>query len=178
MKTNNLKGGKSDKLTIQDIANKFNVEVDFIKNQLSKGINIETEHTNDKSKATEIAMDHLTEFPDYYNRLEKMEKDAEKDLNESQKLFIKKLLREELEEGKFARTLGTLGMAAATLTAPSVNSMNKNPNRTEKTIKVGVIKNADGSFTSTVKTDGPTKEIAKDLAIEKAKKQRWYCQNN
>jgi hypothetical protein len=35
--------------------------------------------------------------------------------------------------------------------------------------KVGVTKNSDGSFTSIAKTDGPTKEIAKDLAIGKAK---------
>jgi hypothetical protein len=37
--------------------------------------------------------------------------------------------------------------------------------------KVGVTKNTDGSFTSIARTDGPTKEIAKNLAISKAKVQ-------
>jgi hypothetical protein len=39
----------------------------------------------------------------------------------------------------------------------------------EKMDKIGVTKNSDGSFTSIAKTDGPTKEIARDLAIGKAK---------
>lgn len=39
------------------------------KAQLKRGIKIETEHTDDPSKARRIAMDHLTEFPTYY-RLE------------------------------------------------------------------------------------------------------------
>ena len=40
-------------------------------------------------------MDHVTEFPDYYDRIEKMEKSAKKkwDISES-KTLIKKLLRE------------------------------------------------------------------------------------
>jgi ribosomal protein S19 len=55
------------------------------------------EHTSDKEKATEIVMDHLSEFPDYYDRLKKMEDKAKKEFtNESRKKFIKTLLREEL----------------------------------------------------------------------------------
>lgn len=46
--------------------------------QLKKGVKVETEHTGDKWIAAQIAMDHLAEFPDYYTRLEKMEKAAEK----------------------------------------------------------------------------------------------------
>jgi hypothetical protein len=75
---NTIKGGKSDKLSLQDIADKFKVSVDKIKSQLQKGVKIESEHTSDKEKAREIAMDHITEFPDYYDRLEKMEKGANK----------------------------------------------------------------------------------------------------
>jgi len=51
---------------------------DFDPKQLAKGIQIEMEHTKDKSLAQEIAMDHLTELPDYYDRLEKIEKHAAK----------------------------------------------------------------------------------------------------
>ncbi len=41
--------------------------------QLSTGIQIEMEHTNDLDIAKEIAMDHLTEDPKYYDKLKKME---------------------------------------------------------------------------------------------------------
>jgi hypothetical protein len=40
-------------------------------NQLSIGIQIEMEHTNDVAIAQEIAMDHLTEDPEYYTKLVK-----------------------------------------------------------------------------------------------------------
>ena len=95
---NTIKGGKADKMTAKDIAKKFNVSVDKIETQIKKGIEIEKEHTNDIEKATEIAMDHISEFPDYYDRIEKMEKDAKKkwEVSES-KTFIKKILRESLK---------------------------------------------------------------------------------
>jgi len=60
---------------------KFNVE------QFRAGLDVELEHgtrdpktnvNNDDSLMTgKIAFAHLNEFPDYYTRLEKMEKDAE-----------------------------------------------------------------------------------------------------
>ena len=171
---NTIKGGKADKMTVKDIADKFKVSVDKIEAQIKKGVKIEMEHTDDKKRATEIAMDHITEFPDYYDRLIKMEKSAEKEferVNESQRNLIKRLLREEIEEGSLARTLGTLGMAASTLASPSASAMHNDPLKIEKSDKLGVSKNADGSYTSIAKTDGPTKEISKELAISKAKVQ-------
>lgn len=45
----------------------------FDQHQLMKGIHVEFEHTNDVAAAMEIAMDHLVELPDYYDRLEKVE---------------------------------------------------------------------------------------------------------
>jgi len=97
---NTIKGGKADNMTAKDIADKFKVSIEKINIQLNKGIKIEMEHTKDKEKATEIAMDHLSEFPDYYDRLEKMEIKAKKDLNESQKSLIKSLLNENLNKRK------------------------------------------------------------------------------
>jgi len=38
-------------------------------NELSVGVQIEMEHTNDHEIAQEIAMDHLTEDPQYYTKL-------------------------------------------------------------------------------------------------------------
>ena len=45
----------------------------FRKDQLNKGIQSEKEHTKIKPVAKTIAKDHLSEMPDYYTRLEKME---------------------------------------------------------------------------------------------------------
>ena len=96
-----IKGGKADKLSAKEIADKFNVPVSKINKQNKKGIKVELEHTDDEKKAKEISMDHLTEFPDYYDRLEKMEKEGSKEwktkeVNENTKNLIKRLIRENL----------------------------------------------------------------------------------
>ncbi len=72
------------KSSIPDIMDGFAEEKGFTKkdadpNQLEKGIKIELEHTKSKELAAHIALDHLAEFPDYYDRLEKMESEAKKD---------------------------------------------------------------------------------------------------
>jgi hypothetical protein len=64
--------------TAEQIARKHRMDVPFIKKQLQMGIAIEHEHTQDKTLATDIALQHLDEFPDYYTRLKKMEADAKK----------------------------------------------------------------------------------------------------
>jgi len=51
-------------------------EKDADPNQLRLGTRIESEHTNWTPMAKRIALDHLSEIPDYYTRLIKMEKDA------------------------------------------------------------------------------------------------------
>lgn len=51
---------------------------DFDQEQLYKGIMAELEHTDDINYALEIVVDHLVENPKYYNFLEKMEADMEK----------------------------------------------------------------------------------------------------
>ena len=64
--------------SVEQIAKKHRLEVSFIKKQLEMGIPIEHEHTRDKDLATDIALQHLDEIPDYYTRLKKMESDAKK----------------------------------------------------------------------------------------------------
>jgi hypothetical protein len=44
------------------------------KKELAKGVKVEHEHTNSRHVAECIARAHLAECPDYYRRLEKMEK--------------------------------------------------------------------------------------------------------
>lgn len=60
-------GGKADRKS----------PTDFDAKALEKGALVELEHTGDPILAIEIAMDHLTESPDYYDELEKMEKKLE-----------------------------------------------------------------------------------------------------
>ena len=80
MSEEKLKGGKADNKTFEDLVNKNKqkgkdvglVEKE-LKKQLNKGIKVEMEHTDDRGKAKEIAMDHLFEDPKYYDKLQKIE---------------------------------------------------------------------------------------------------------
>jgi len=49
---------------------------DFDPGAIEKGVEVELEHTTDKQIAEEIAMDHLTEDSEYYEKLEVMESHA------------------------------------------------------------------------------------------------------
>ena len=53
----------------------------YNKKELDLGEEIEKEHTSDSKIAKEIAKDHLTELPDYYSRLRKMEKNENNNKN-------------------------------------------------------------------------------------------------
>lgn len=55
-----IKGGLSDKVS----PNRFD------RKQLAKGIETEVEHTSDLNMALEIAMDHLKEDANYYDKLQ------------------------------------------------------------------------------------------------------------
>jgi hypothetical protein len=60
-------------LTPEVIADKHEVNLSMIKNELKKGVRVEMEHTSDENAATEIALDHLAEMPNYYSKLSGME---------------------------------------------------------------------------------------------------------
>ena len=87
-KDDKIKGGKADKLSIEDIAKKHDVSVESIKGQIDMGKKIEMEHVDDIKLAEEISMDHLEEIPDYYTRLKKMEKEAKKEFSTESKRFM------------------------------------------------------------------------------------------
>lgn len=80
-KEEKIEGGLADKKTLKDIAKKHDKKgyyhiddmIDSLKKQLAMGMKVEMEHTKDKSKAKEIAMDHLWEDPNYYTKLKKIE---------------------------------------------------------------------------------------------------------
>lgn len=63
MKADRLPGGLADDKNIED----------FDLDALNQGIEVEMEHTDDKELAREIAMDHLTEDPEYYTKLKFIE---------------------------------------------------------------------------------------------------------
>lgn len=92
VKEEKLEGGIGDNKTLMDLAKKhtkskfaksFSKErvqkmYDHLEGQLKKGIKVEMEHTDSKQKAKEIAMDHLTEDPNYYNKLARIHNEGEK----------------------------------------------------------------------------------------------------
>ena len=55
--------------TPEEIADLHGVELSLIEDQLEKGIEVEYEHTDDPEKAEIIALHHLEEVPDYYDKL-------------------------------------------------------------------------------------------------------------
>jgi predicted RNA-binding Zn-ribbon protein involved in translation (DUF1610 family) len=55
---------------------------DFSQKALARGRKVEREHTRDPRLATEIAMDHLTEDPAYYEKLKLIEKHAQELAND------------------------------------------------------------------------------------------------
>lgn len=73
--SNKLKGGESDNLNLTDIKDKceFKITLQQLKGQLRKGIKVEMEHTDDPKIAKEIAMDHISEDPTYYDKLSQIE---------------------------------------------------------------------------------------------------------
>lgn len=60
----------------QHLKHAMDPDSDFDSNELEMGIKVEQEHLDDPEVAKAIAKAHLSEFPDYYTRLAKMEKDA------------------------------------------------------------------------------------------------------
>ncbi len=80
------------KLNLQDakeIGDELGINWNKVKlDEFTKGVNVEFEHgtrypqtnitNNDKKMTGKIAWAHLKEFPDYYTRLEKLEKQAKK----------------------------------------------------------------------------------------------------
>ena len=55
--------------TVDELAQQHGVDVKAIRQQLAKGIKVEKEHTTTVSQAKDIALDHIAEHPDYYDRL-------------------------------------------------------------------------------------------------------------
>jgi hypothetical protein len=80
-KEEKLEGGVADSKSLDELAKKHKVDVKILTKQFNKGIKVEMEHTDNKQMAKEIAMDHISEDPKYYDKLSKMET---KDIKDNQ----------------------------------------------------------------------------------------------
>jgi hypothetical protein len=65
--------------SLEEIAKKHKVSMEELKKAHEEGVKVESEHTNDKNVADEIARDHLNEKPDYYKKLKKYVEDVFQD---------------------------------------------------------------------------------------------------
>lgn len=68
--------------SLEDSAKKHKVDVEVLKKQLEKGIQVEKEHTKDEKTAEKIALAHIDERPDYYIQIDKLEKKPVEKVNE------------------------------------------------------------------------------------------------
>jgi len=72
-KTESIMGGLADHITVEDLAQMHKVSLSQILSQLNKGVKVEMEHTNNPDVAHEIALDHIYEDPQYYDKLATIE---------------------------------------------------------------------------------------------------------
>ena len=110
---------------------------DFNADALAKGQDVEMEHTDDPNVAREIAMDHLTEDEDYYDKLETIEKHASLLADK----FLRKAMNESNPEDQLAQRY--LAKKAATITTETASVYVLSGDQIEKVIK-------DGEFGSAV----------------------------
>lgn len=89
-----LIGGVGDKMNLEKLAKKHGVSLWHLTSQFDMGVEVEREHTNNLKKAMEIAIDHLTEDPKYYQKLNSIEKKQEP------KVTAKKQFSKDLQSDK------------------------------------------------------------------------------
>ena len=88
-----IPGGLADNVSASSLPGK----------QLKKGIRSEMEHTTSKSIAKEIAKDHIVEDKKYYDKLEKMEKDAQENIMKNMESIV---------EGFYKQAFNLAGLAS------------------------------------------------------------------
>ena len=68
-----IDGRLTSSQSTKEVADKHGVSVEQIEAQIEKGIKVEMEHTKNADSARKIALDHLAEVPDYYDKLKQVE---------------------------------------------------------------------------------------------------------
>jgi hypothetical protein len=88
--------------SVKQIAHKHNITPEEVVAQVKKGYKLEKEHTNNIDMAIDIALQHVNEFPTYYDELIKMETGLKK--NHSK--FKDNKIQEALGDRKFCSLCG------------------------------------------------------------------------
>lgn len=147
MKKEKIPGGLSKGKSLKDIAvmhcdkktDNFHSEVeklhDKLKLELKKGVKVELEHTDDKTIAREIAMDHLYEDPKYYTKLAKIE-----EMRQPKKISISQLseiIKRTVNEEMGGKPNMPHTDHEATMAKAEIRDMVKNAKEIYKLIKEG-----------------------------------------
>ena len=114
-----IEGGLADSMSLKDIAKKHKVDIEKLTKQFTQGVKVEMEHTKNKETAKEIAMDHLSEDPNYYSKLKKIE--TKEDWEKSAKRQFSKDLQSDKDYLEFKkRAKYTKGGSEFTFGTPNV----------------------------------------------------------
>lgn len=118
-----IPGDESKKKTPQEVMNKWNVGMDTLKQKLKKGIAVEKEHSNDVKVAAEIALDHLYEDIQYYEKLSQTGLEEE-DIQESPDISLeeKKKMQQVIDLINKGKTQEALQLAG-TLSSVAQNAL-------------------------------------------------------
>lgn len=165
-KFSSYQGGLSEGMSVEDVAKEHNVDVSKIKEQVKKGIEVEKEHTQDENEARKIALDHLVEMPDYYDKLNKMENEEPKVTRFDRFDIIDSLdsLDEDASQQDFFYMLGSFAL---------------NENQKEKLIDAYKNDKLDKkTFDSIVKTDNKRIEKPNDKSVVKTDNVKQAKKNN
>ncbi len=84
----------------KELASKHNVSVKYIIRQAEIGSTVEREHTTSHEEAYGIALQHLDEFPNYYESLLAMEKKMKAEHDKKSVKKIREELKSKLLENK------------------------------------------------------------------------------
>lgn len=79
IKEEKVEGGLADGMSLEDMAKHHDTDIETVIEELQKGVNVEMEHTSEMVVAFEIAMDHIYEDLEYYDKLAKMEGGSHKE---------------------------------------------------------------------------------------------------
>lgn len=151
-----LVGGNADKMSLKDISKKHKIDISFLEDQLKQGVKIEQdEHSNDRTKAVEIAMDHLYEDPKYYTKLKKIE--AQETDNLAKKEFASDLQKDkDFQEFKkrakynYRGVTDTYGVPNVSSSDPYIKKKTKygRPGRGKEESKEATTSGSSGAFSA------------------------------
>jgi len=161
-------------MSLEKIAEKHDVEMSYLEKQLQDGMKHELEHTKYKSVAQTIALHHLEERPDYYEKLDELEleeggeiqemEEIEEFVEETQEMEIVEFLKNEKEEAKIVLHSDSTRIFKAMICKAKIENAEKREVMTENAEEKNVwqeVKNIWESCMNDILEDKETKEYGK-----------------